>query len=268
MRRRWCTGALAARGRLTHSATRQVGLGGRRLERDVGVGATFAGIGVPNRGGQRRPGGVGGNDLVDDSDLNRLFYATSDALMFGGQLRLELGAYIIGNLGQLAPVQDPYGGNWSHYRDLSTWPCEDPGSSERASIHGDIRAAVRLPSHQGDPRHHRFAEGMEQLGPPTYHAVPFLPDTGQIAGYVDDNDQRHPERVAHSDEPGSLLRAERIEAASEAQRVVGDHSDRASAEPPQRNGDVRSPPGVQLHCGAFVQQAIDQWMNVIGTLRR
>ena len=67
-------------------------------------------------------------------------------------------------------------------------------------------------------------------------------------------------------EPGRLLRAERVQAASQSERVVRDDADRPPAKSPEGNGDIGSPPGVQFDRRARIQQAIDQWMNVVGAL--
>src|SRR5215213_4692177 len=113
----------------------------------VGVRPALAGVGISNRGSDGRSSGSGRHDLVDDTDLNRLLHSTGDALMFGGELGLQLGPYVVGNLSQLAPVQNPDGGNGSHNRDLSTRPGKDPGGPEGARVHRDVRAAVRLARH-------------------------------------------------------------------------------------------------------------------------
>ena len=76
------------------------------LEGDVGVRPAFAGVGLSNRIGQGRSGRVGGHDLVHHTDLDRLLHTTGDALVLGGELGLELGAYVVGDLGQLAPMAE------------------------------------------------------------------------------------------------------------------------------------------------------------------
>ena len=123
---------------------------------------------------------------------------------------------------------------------------EDPGRAEGAGVHRDVGAAVGLAGDQGDPGHDRLGERVQQLGAATYDAVPLLADAGQVAGHVDDDDQRHAERVAHPHEAGGLLGGRGVEAAAEAHRVVGDDADGAAAQPAEGRGDVRRPLGVQL----------------------
>ena len=106
--------------------------------------------------------------------------------------------------------------------------------------------AVGLAGHQRHPRHDRLGERVQQLGAAAHDAVPLLADAGQVAGDVDEHDQRHAERVAHPHEPGRLLRRRRVQAAAEAQRVVRDDADGPAAEPAERRDDVGRPARVQL----------------------
>src|SRR5215207_1981272 len=174
-------------------------------EGDVGVGAPLAGVRVTDRGCQGGSGCIRGDDLVHNPNLDRPRHASGDALMLGGKLGLELRTYVVGDLCQLAPVQNANGGNRAHHSHFGSRPGKDPGRAKRACVHRDVRAAVRLAGHQCDPRHHRFAEGVQKLRAATDHSVPLLADAWQITGYVHDHHKRHPERVAHSDEPGCLL---------------------------------------------------------------
>ena len=73
-----------------------------------------------------------------------------------------------------------------------------------------------------------LAERVQQLGAAAHHAAPLLVDTGQVAGHVDDDDQRNAERVAQPHETCCLLGAFGVQAAAEAQRVVGEHADGAA----------------------------------------
>ena len=109
---------------------------------------------------------------------------------------------------------------------------------------------------------------MQQLGAAAYDAVPLLADSGQVPGDVDQHHQRHAERVAHPDEAGRLLRRGGVQAAAEAEGVVGDDADRAATEPPEGGHEVGSPPGVQLDDGALVEHALDERVHVVGPLGR
>ena len=173
---------------------------------------------------------------------------------------------LVVHLGEAAPVQDAYRRDRAHDGDLGARPGEDPGGAERTRVHRDVGAAVGLAGHQRHPRHGGLGEGVQQLGAAADDAVPLLPDAGQVAGDVDDHDQRDTERVAHPHEPRRLLRGGRVEAAAEAQRVVGDEADGAPAEPAQRRHDVGRPPWVQLDAAVLVEQAGDQRMDVVGAL--
>ena len=62
---------------------------------------------VVDRPGDRAAGAAGLDDLVDDADLDGLVDAAGDPLVLGGQLGLDLRPDLGGDLGELAPVQDP-----------------------------------------------------------------------------------------------------------------------------------------------------------------
>ncbi len=127
---------------------------------------------------------------------------------------------------------------------------------ERAGVHRDVGAAVGLARDQRDARHDGLAERVQQLRPASYDTVPLLADAGQVAGHVDQHDERHAERVAHPHEPGAFSALKRVEAAAEAQRVVGDDADRATTEAAQGGDDVRRPLRVQLDDGALVEEPV------------
>ena len=114
--------------------------------------------------------------------------------------------------------------------------------------------------------HDGLGERVQQLRAAAHDAVPLLADAGQVAGHVDEHDERHAERVAHPHEPGGLLGRGRVQAAAEPQRVVRDHADRAAAEPAERGHHVRRPARVQLDAG-IVEDAVDQRVHVVGALR-
>src|SRR4029450_11544514 len=77
----------------------------RKSEGDVGVGAPFADVRLSNCGGQGRSGGIGCDDLVDHPDLDRLLHTPGDTLVLGRELSLHLWAYVVVDLGELAPMK-------------------------------------------------------------------------------------------------------------------------------------------------------------------
>ena len=188
--------------------------------------------------------------------------------MLGRELRLDLRTEVGSDLGELAAVQDADRGHRAHDGDLGARPGEDLGRAEGTGVHGDVCAAVGLASHQGDPGDHTLAEGVQELRAAAYDAVPLLADARQVAGDVDDDDQRYAEGVAEAYEPGGLLRREGVETAAESQRVVGDDADGATAEAAQGGDDVGCPASVQLLCGAFVEDVLDERVHVVGALLR
>ena len=136
-----------------------------------------------------------------------------------------------------------------------------------AGVHRDVGAAVGLAGHQGHPRHHRLGEGVQQLRAAAHHAVPLLADAGQVAGHVDEHDQRDAERVAHPHEPRRLLRRRRSPGSRRAAAGCW-RSRRRCGRPsrPSAGDDVRRPLGVQLHASGSSSTPVDQRRDVVGPL--
>src|SRR5450759_3838143 len=143
-------------------------------ERDVGVRTAVAVVVVTDDLRQSGACHVRGDDLVDDTDLYGLVHSAGDPLVLSCQLRLDGGQQVAGHLGELATVQDPYGRHGAHDGDLSARPGEHRGRAERARVHRDVRAAVRLARDERDARHDALGEGVEELRAPPYDAVPLL----------------------------------------------------------------------------------------------
>ena len=197
--------------------------------------------------GQGRAGAGRLDDLVDDADLGGPVRCRRRSSRVRRPARPRpAGGAPDRHLGELAAVQDPDRRDRAHHGHLGPRPREHPGRTQRARVHRDVGAAVRLPGHQRHPRYDRLRERVQQLGATSYDAVPLLTDTRQIPGYVDQHDHRYAERVAHPDEAGRLLRRQRVQATTEPERVVRDHADGPAAEPAERGDDVRRPPLVQF----------------------
>ncbi len=109
---------------------------------------------------------------------------------------------------------------------------------------------------------------MQQLGSPPHDAVPLLTDPGEVAGDVDEDDERDTEGIAHPHEAGRLLRGRGVEAAAEPHRIVGDDAHGASAHATERRHDVGRPPAVQLLDLSLVEQLLDEGVDVVGPLGR
>ncbi len=186
--------------------------------------------------------------------------------MLGGKLGDHLRTALGRDLGQLAPVEDPDGGLGAHHRHLRGRPGEHGRRAQAVRVHGDVGATVGLAGDNGDPGHGALGERVQQLRAAPDHALPFLAHTGQIAGDVDQDDQRYAEGVAHPHEAGRLLRGRGVQAAAAAQRVVGHHAHRPAAEPAQGGDDVRRPAGVQFD-HVVVEDARHQWAYVVGAAR-
>jgi hypothetical protein len=110
-----------------------------------------------------------------------------------------------------------------------------------------------------------FGKGMQQLGTTSDHPVPLLAHTGQVAGHIDEDEERDAEGVTHAHESRGLLGRGRVQTAAQTHGVVGHDADRASTETAQGGRDVGSPLGVQLETLlGIVEDVVDQWVNVIG----
>ncbi len=208
------------------------------------------------------------DDLVYDAQVERPIDSAGDPFVLGRQLQFELRAgELVVHLGEVAPMQDAHRRNRAHDRDLGARPGEDAGGAKRTRVHGDIGAAVRLASHQRHPRHGGLGERVQQLRSATHDTVPLLTHAGQVAGDVDDHDERDTERIAHPHEARGLLRGGRVEAATEAQRVVGNQTHGPSRKPTQGRHDVGRPTRVELDAAVLVEQAGDQRMDVVRAFR-
>ena len=166
--------------------------------------------------------------------------------------------------GQLAAVQHLDGGGRAHDVDLGAGPGEHVVGAEPLAAHGDEGPAEGLAQHDGEPRDGGGGVGVQQLGAATQHAVVLLADAGQVAGDVDEEQQRDAEAVAPLHEPAGLVAGVGVEAPGQGLRVVGDDADRPPAEPAQRGDGVAGPAGVQLEHGPGVEQGPHDRAHVVG----
>ncbi len=160
-------------------------------------------------------------------------------------------------------------GDRAHHRDLGAGPGEHLGRAERAGVHGDVGAAVRLAGDQGDPRHHALAEGVQQLGAAAYHAVPLLADAGQVAGHVDDarSAARRTRRTCARSGTPSRPRASR----GSRRGAAGCWRRRRRCG--RRSGPARSrcwapSAACSSWIGALVEDVLDERVHVVGALLR
>ena len=189
--------------------------------------------------------------------------------MLGGQLFVQGLPLMLGGRGQFLLVQDSHRGLRAHHGDLGVRPGEHLRRTEGSGVHRDVGPAVDLSGHQRHPRYRAFAEGVQKFRAAAHHTAPLLVHPGQVARHVDDHHQGDAERVAQSHEPGRLLGALGVQAAAEAQRIVGQHAHGAPGQPAQADHHGRGPLGLELLERAVgVQQCLDQRMNVVGPARR
>ncbi len=73
------------------------------------------------------------------------------------------------------------------------------------------------------------------------HAAPFEVLARQEPGGVDQGDERDVERVAQGDEAGALLARRDVDAAGEGLGLVGDDTDRVSADGDEPGDEVGRP---------------------------
>ena len=170
----------------------------------------------------------------------------------------------VGLGGELSLVQDLDGGDGAHDVDGRTGPGQDRVGAQAARAHGDERSAEALAQHHGEARHDGRGVGVQELGAAAYDRLVLLLDAGQVAGHVDQEDQRDAVGVAPLHEASGLVTAGRVEAAGQAHRVVGDDADRPSGEPAQAGDDVGGPTRLQLDEGPLVQDGRDHGRHVVG----
>ena len=113
-------------------------------------------------------------------------------------------------------------------------------------VHHHVGATVGLAGDDGDARHGRLGEGVEELGAAADDPLVLLGDTGQEAGHVVEDEQRHVEGVTGADEAGGLLAGGDVDRARQVARLVGDDPDRVPIEPAETADDVRRVAGLDL----------------------
>ena len=96
--------------------------------------------------------------------------------------------------------------------------------------HHRVRAAVGLADRDGHLRHVGLDDGVEEPAAALDDAVLLLLDAGQEARGVDDEHQRHVERVAEPHEAGGLVGGLVVDRARHVHRLVGDHPDRTAVD--------------------------------------
>ena len=217
----------------------------RDLQRDVLVPAA-AGGGLGEHLGELAAGVRRVDLLVDHAELDGAVHATGDPLVLERQLLVQRLTLVVRRGGQLLLVQDADRGLGAHHGDLGVRPGEHRGGTQRPRVHRDVGPAVDLSRHQRHPRHARLAEGVQQLGAASHDAAPLLVHTGQVARHVDDDDQRDAEGVAQPHQTCCLLGTFGVQAAAEAKRVVGQHTDAAAGQPADADHDRRRPLGLEL----------------------
>ena len=198
--------------------------------------------------------------------------ATGDALVLDGQTLVQGLTLVFRRCGQGTLVQDADGGLGAHDGDLGIGPRVDGGGAERAGVHGDVGAAVDLAGHDRHAGNGGFGERVEQLGAAAHDAFPFHAHTGEVAGHVHDHDERDAECVAQPDETSRLLGALRVQAATQAERVVGDDTDGAATETSEAGDDAAGVIALQLLETRLALDVVEKFVNdradVVGALRR
>ena len=200
------------------------------LQGDVsGLGAAA----VARRQRAQAPGqagaGVGGlDDLVDEA----LAGGGGRRQVLVGVLGREPAPHGVGvvRVGEVAPAHDADGLLGPHHADLGAGPGEAEVRAQVLRVHGDVGAAIGLAQHDGQARHGRLRERVQELGPVADDATALLARAGQEAGRVDEHDQRQPVRVARAHEAGGLGGRVGVEDAAEHARLVGHDADRAALD--------------------------------------
>ena len=173
----------------------------------------------------------------------------------------------IGRLRQLAPVEDVHRALRPHHRDLGRRIRVVEVRADVLARHHAVRAAVRLARDDGDLRHRRFGERVEQLRAGADDAAVLLPHARQEARHVLERDERDVERVAEAHEARGLHRRVDVETPGEHRRLIGDDADRPAAQPREADDDVLREVPMHFEERAVVDDGVNQIVDVVRLVR-
>src|SRR5229473_5127886 len=91
---------------------------------------------------------------------------------------------------------------------------------------------------------------------------------GQVAGHVDERDDRDPERIAKADESRRLDGRVDVDRTGEHLGLVADYADSVAAKPPEADDYVRCKERLDLEELAIVQNPPHELAHVIGLVGR
>ena len=166
-------------------------------------------------------------------------------------------------LGDVAPIDDVDGALGPHDRDLRLRPGEVEVGQHVLRVHDVVGAAVRLAGHDGQLRHRRLGERVQELRPVADDPAPLLARSRQEAGDVAEREQRDVEGVAEADEAGALLGRVDVEHAGELRGLVADYADRPPVQPREPDDDVAREVLVDLEELAVVDHVGDDVAHVV-----
>src|SRR4051794_14799371 len=178
-----------------------------QLKRDVAVLALrlVDAFGLEHAEGadQLGAGLAGLDDVVDVAALRRRVGVGEVSFVVVDQF---LAALVGGRrVGDVFAVDDVDGALGAHYGDLGGRPGDVVVGQHVLGVHHVVGAAVGLAGDDGELRHRRLGEGVEELGAVADDPVPLLVGAGEEAGDVGEGEDRDVVAIAGAHEPGRLL---------------------------------------------------------------
>ncbi len=100
----------------------------------------------------------------------------------------------------------------------------------------------------------------------TDDAAPFLVAAGQVAGHIDNREQRYVERVAEPDEPRGFIRGVHVEASGQHRGLIGDDAHGMPVKAGEADNHVLRIILMGLNDPAVIDQRPDNLLHVIAFL--
>ena len=156
----------------------------------------------------------------------------------------------------------------THNGDLGSRPCEVDVGTELLRAHNDVRATVGLTRDNRDERNGGLGVCVEQLCATANNTAPLLVGAGEVAGNVDDGQNRNRERVAEANEAARLFTGLNVEGSGHLAGLVGDDTDGTAFNARKTNDDVRREQWLNLEEVLVVNDVLDDLVHVVRLVGR
>ena len=164
-------------------------------------------------------------------------------------------------------IQNADGASGTHHGQFDSGPDEELIGSHLSGTHRLFGAAVAFSQVHGDFRDRRFGIRIQHLRAMTDDAQALLLCSRQVAGNVDESDDRDIECVAEANEPGRFVGTIHIEASCQKHRLIGNKSHRSAVQPREAGHQIARPFRLQLEKIFAIDQPADDIAHIVGLLR-